>query len=223
MTWKGRKELPSIKKTSLQFDIDKLREAVSQMENRDWNACIGGPLNDLREAYGGRLSKIAYNKTNDEIDVNEAETYRYQQMALTQFNPDYKIPEDRDSGSRWDKSFMKGDKKYDERAYNAPIDDLPEYLKEVFAAFGPKLTRVNLAKLMPGEEVAPHIDYDTTFSTRYHIAIHTNEGCKLNDTHIPADGSVWFLNPGKMHSAINNGDTPRTHIILNMDSQELIQ
>ena len=221
--WKGRKELPSLKKTNLSFDIDKLRQAVSLIENKSWNACIGGPYDDLREAYGSKLSKIAYNKTNDEVDINKAETYRYQQMALTQFNPEYEIPKDRNSGSRWDNTFRKGNKKYDERAYNAPIDDLPEYLKEVFNTFGPKLTRVTLAKLMPGEEVAPHIDYDTTFSTRYHIAVYTNEGCKLNDTHIPADGSVWFLNPGKMHSAVNNGKTPRTHIIFKMDSQELIQ
>ena len=149
MTWKGRKELPSIMKTKLQFDIDKLRGAVAEMEGKDWNACIGGPLNDLREAYGGRLSKIAYNKTNDEIDVNEAETYRYQQMALTKFNPDYEIPKDRESGSRWDKSFMKGDKKYDEREENFLLIDrgdnffLESCLKKDFACLLSLVTSLN--------------------------------------------------------------------------------
>ena len=221
--WKGRKELPDLKKLNLKFDIKQLREAVAELEGKDWNACIGGALNDLREVYGYRLSKIAYKKDNNEIKMDDDwKQYSYQQLALTEFNPDYEIRDDRNSGSRWDKSFMRRDKKYDERAYNKPINDLPEYLGHVFKTFGKHLTRVNLAKLMPGEQVAPHIDYDATFSTRYHIAIDTNPKAKLCGQHLPADGHVWFLNPGKLHSAENEGDSPRTHLILNMDSQDLL-
>ena len=221
--WKDRKELPSLKKLNLKFDVDKLREAVRAVEDKDWNACIGGALNDLREIYGNKLSKIAYNRHNADIDVDDDwKNYSYQQLALTEFNPSYTIREDRNSGTRYDRSFMKGDKKYDERAYNKPIHDLPQYLRHVFETFGKDLTRVNLAKLMPGEKIAPHIDYDAKFSTRYHIAITTNPKATLCGTHIPADGHVWFLNPGKVHSAVNDGDEPRTHLILMMDSQELI-
>ena len=108
--WKDRKELPSLKKLNLKFDVDKLREAVRAVEDKDWNACIGGALNDLREVYGNKLSKIAYNRHNADIDVDDDwKNYSYQQLALTEFNPSYTIREDRNSGTRYDRSFMKGE------------------------------------------------------------------------------------------------------------------
>jgi hypothetical protein len=36
-------------------------------------------------------------------------------------------------------------------------------------------------------------------------------------------GSVWFVNPGVKHYAINNGATSRNHLIISMDSQEFLR
>jgi len=222
--WKNRKELPDLIKLDLQFDIDKLRKAVNEVEGKDWNACINGELEPLRQKWGKRLSKVAYNKTNEEIDADgkQHNEIGYQQLSLTHFNPDYEIRENRNSGSIWDKQFLGGSKELDQRAYNILHNDIPDYLKEVCNALGPNLTRVGLAKLLPGEEIKPHRDFDPTFSTRFHIAIETNEKAIFNGVHIPADGYVWFANTGLNHWVKNEGNTPRTHLIFNMDGQELL-
>ena len=39
--------------------------------------------------------------------------------------------------------------------------------------------------------------------------------------HIPADGSVWLVNPGVKHYAVNGGNTARNHLIISLDSQDL--
>ena len=121
----------------------------------------------------------------------------YKQIALTDFNPDYKIRSDRQSGKRYDRGFMKNDKKFDERAYSLLKPNLPNYLNKVITSFGKNVTRVCIAITEPGGGIAPHRDYDT-FSTRYHIAIKTNQKATMNDIHVPADGYVWFINSGKI-------------------------
>lgn len=222
--WKNRKNLPELIKLDLKFDIDKLREAVGAYDDDDWNACISGDLEPLRQKWGKKLSSAAYGKTNEEIDSagKDWKSIGYRQLTLTKFNPDFEIREDRNSGSVWDKKFLGGDKKLDERAYNVLDDNVPSYLREVLEFLGPHVTRVGLAKLMPGDEIKPHRDYDPTFSCRYHIAIDTNPKAVFNGVHIPADGHVWFTNTGLSHWVRNDGDTPRTHLIINMDSQELL-
>lgn len=222
--WKNRKELPDLIKLDLKYDIEQLRKDIAQLEGEDWNACISGELETLRQKWGERLSKVAYGKTNEEIDIagKQYDKIGYQQMSLTHFNPDYKIRENRQSGTQWDKSYLGGKKELDQRAYNILHSNIPPYLRSILESLGPNLTRVGLAKLLPGEEIKPHRDFDPTFSCRFHIAIDTNEDAVFNGVHIPADGHVWFANTGVIHWVKNNGTTPRTHLIFNMDSQELL-
>lgn len=222
--WKNRKELPELIKLNLRFDIDRLREEIQHLESQDWNACISGELEALRQKWGKRLSKVAYNKDNSEIDSagKDHESIGYQQLSLTHFNPEFEIREDRNSGTIWDKQYLGGKKELDQRAYNILHDDMPPYMREILESLGPNLTRVGLAKLLPGEEIKPHRDFDPTFSTRFHIAIDTNEKAVFNGVHIPADGYVWFTNTGLNHWVKNEGDTARTHLIFNMDGQELL-
>jgi quercetin dioxygenase-like cupin family protein len=40
--------------------------------------------------------------------------------------------------------------------------------------------------------------------------------------HIPSDGSVWFVNPGVKHYAVNDGPTSRNHLIISLDSQTFL-
>ncbi len=222
--WKNRKELPDLIKLKLKFDIEKLQEAVSQYSTDDWNACISGELETLRQKWGKRLSSAAYGKTNEEIDKQgkDWKNIGYQQLTLTHFNPDFELRNDRNSGSIWDKKFLGGKKELDERAYNILNDTVPAYLRQVLESLGPNVTRVGLAKLLPGEEIKPHRDYDPTFSCRYHIAIKTNPKAIFNGIHIPADGHIWFANTGATHWVKNEGNEPRIHLIINMDSQELL-
>lgn len=222
--WKNRKELPELIKLDLKFNIKQLRKDIEELEGKDWNACISGELETLRKKWGERLSKAAYGRTNEEIDIDgkKYDKIGYQQMSLTHFNPEYEIRGDRESGTHWDRYYLGGKKELDQRAYNLLHSDIPPYLKSVLESLGPNLTRVGLAKLLPGEEIKPHRDFDPTFSCRFHIAIDTNEEAVFNGVHIPADGHVWFTNTGVIHWVKNEGQTPRTHLIFNMDSQELL-
>lgn len=220
--WKTRKDLPALIKLDIRYDIDKLRSDVREIEHREWNACIVGEFEDMRKAFGNRLSAYAYGK--EDIDINKDYDWKslpYKQLALTAFNPDFEIRKDRSGNNMWDKTIMKGNKKFDERAYNRRLD-VPDYMANVIDSFGPRVTRVQLAKCDPGAGVKPHRDYDPSFSCRFHIAIDTNEQATFNDIHIPADGYVWFVNTGVTHWVDNNGNEPRTHLIINMDSQELL-
>jgi len=38
--------------------------------------------------------------------------------------------------------------------------------------------------------------------------------------HMPADGSVYFLNTGLVHWAENNGNEGRIHLVISLDGQE---
>ena len=38
----------------------------------------------------------------------------------------------------------------------------------------------------------------------------------------PADGTVWFINPGVKHWAKNDGEEERIHLIVSVDSQEIL-
>ena len=225
MNWKSRNDLPSLIKLNVKFNIGMLRRDIREYVSRDLKDSMEeGPYKNLRDAYGYNLSPAAYGKTNSQVDNNfDWNKIPYKQIALTDFDPDYKIQEDRNSGKRYDKGFMKNDKRFDERAYSKLKNDLPPYLTKVIKSFGKKVTRVCIAITEAGGGIQPHRDYDTTFSTRYHIAIDTNEKATMNDIHVPDDGYVWFINSGKNHWVKNEGDKPRTHLMIVMDSQELLE
>ena len=82
--------------------------------------------------------------------------------------------------------------------------------------------------MAPGHSIKPHIDYNTTYSIRVHIPIITNDQsfmCVKNKDgiqkmHMPADGSVYFLNTGMTHWAENNGDNGRIHLVISLNGQE---
>jgi len=220
--WKTRNELPGLIKLDIKYHIGMLRRDVEDYLLKDLKDSMEeGPYKNLRDAYGYNLSPAAYGKSNEEVDNKfDWSMVPYKQIALTDFNPDYKIRSDRQSGKRYDRGFMKNDKKFDERAYSLLKPNLPNYLNKVITSFGKNVTRVCIAITEPGGGIAPHRDYDTTFSTRYHIAIKTNQKATMNDIHVPADGYVWFINSGKNHWVKNEGSQPRIHLMIVMDSQE---
>jgi hypothetical protein len=51
-----------------------------------------------------------------------------------------------------------------------------------------------------------------------HIPLITNEGCRFvyedKSFHMPADGSVYYINNGRPHSFMNGGKFPRVHITI---------
>ena len=213
--WKSRRYLPHWFKLKMEVDISRLRlEYLQYMQHRPWDA-YENEYKVLKEAWPG------ISKKSDWKNDSSA------QMALTTYNPHYEIRPDRGSNTKWDTKFFKGDKKYDGRAYSVLKPDLPDYFRHVCNMFTPHRERVILAKMGPGKVLEPHMDHDTTLSVRFHIPIITDPRSMMlygegHMVHWPADGSVYFLNQGLKHGVYNGSDTERVHLIINMDSQDLI-
>lgn len=121
--------------------------------------------------------------------------------------------------------------KEDERTYGEILPQYKgSYVEEVLNNFKSPFTRARLVVKEPGAIILPHIDYDTTYSVRYYIPLKTNVWCHTavkgkNDIepeikHLPADGSVWFVNPGSSHSAWNFGKTDDIRFIIACNGQE---
>jgi len=218
MTWKTRKELPRLKKIDIKFDIEKILEAYEEIKDNPWNA-YDTDYKTLGDHYKGILKNSPYQAESKSL------------MSLTEYNPEYKIDKNRNSGSKWDKVYMNGKHELDARCYNKIKSGIPEYFSYMIQTFQPNVSRVMLTKLQPGEMLGKHIDHDTSIGVRYHIPIITNSDSRIgfidddgNDVlaHLPADGSVWFLNPGIVHWAENLGQEDRIHLIINMDTHRLI-
>lgn len=232
--WKGRHELPVLKRLPLQFDIGRLQNELQNFaERKVWDS-LGSEYASLCETHV-RLPKMFFRPDELEgihhvCDMDWKKT-SYQQLSLTEFNPEYSLSaRENHSGSVWDHRIAKQNPKADERWFGKVKKDCPPYLAEILGSI-PGAHRARFARLAPHSQVKPHIDYDTLYGIRIHIALATNTHCTNGGwtsegrevrAHIPADGSVWFVNPGVKHDAINDGDTPRTHLIISVDSQELI-
>lgn len=233
-SWKGRYELPVIARLNIRFDIEKLKEELKQFSsNKIWDG-LGSDYAHMCETHT-KLPKMFFKEeelenVNHVCELNWQES-SYQQLSLTEYDDTYDLSSRQEkSGSAWDSRIAKKDTRADERWYRKVKDDVPPYLKEVLSYF-PNFHRSRFALLAANSEVKPHIDYDTLYGIRLHIALETNEHCVNGgfdkdgnkiEHHIPADGSVWFINPGVKHYAINGGSTNRNHLIISIDSQEFL-
>jgi hypothetical protein len=230
--WKSRNELPVLKRLGLSFDVQLLTEAFEEMQakRRKWDS-LGAEYAALCETHT-RLPKMFF-KSEELEGVSHVcdldwENTSYKQMTLTEFEPSYSLAQRLElSGSAWDQRIAKHQETADERWYRKISDDTPDYFRHVINSI-PGAHRTRFARLSPGSSVKPHIDYDTTYGIRLHIALATNEACvnggqnsrgEITEEHIPADGSVWFVNPGVKHWAHNQGDSFRDHLIISVDSQ----
>jgi hypothetical protein len=237
MTWRSRKELPVFKKLpQFRFDSKLLVEAYKEYTaKKTWDS-LGNEYSNMCETYT-KLPSMFFKEEELEgiehvcdIDWTQAS---YQQISMVDFDESYSLDQRTEmSGTRWDNIVAKNNPKADERFFRKRHDDLPEYFHYVLDTLGASIVhRTRFAKLAPRSQVKPHIDYNTEYGVRLHIPIITNEGCSFGgidaagekrETHMPADGSVWFINPGVKHWACNDGDSERVHIIVSVDSQEIL-
>jgi hypothetical protein len=233
-SWRGRNELPVLKRLDLKFDVQLLREDLKVFAaGKVWDG-LGSDYASLCETHT-RLPKMFFRPEELEgIDCVcdlDWEKSSYQQLSLTEFDPSYDLNRrEEKSGSVWDTRVAKRSPKAEQRWFGKSKKDVPGYLAFVLNSVK-GAHRARFAQLAPQNRVKPHIDYDTLYGIRIHIAIDTNEFCYNGGWdhegqevrhHIPADGSVWFVNPGVKHYAVNDGKTPRNHLIISVDSQELL-
>ncbi len=221
---KNRHQCPIFAKLKLQFDIGKLREDLKFLnKTKTWDG-LSKEYNALCETH----KKLPQYFLKEEEKPDEKAGYS--QLAVSELDESFCISPNNEEESPWARRIAKKNKLADERFYRKPVPGLPKYFSYVLDQFRPFLHRSRLARLKPGGEVKPHIDYDTTYSIRLHIPIESNSkcfnGCFVKGENIalnlPADGGVWFVNQGLKHYALNNGETDRIHLILSVDSQKFI-
>jgi hypothetical protein len=116
----------------------------------------------------------------------------------------------------------------DERNYGVRNNYATGPFAEILDSFKAQVTRVRLAYLKNGFSIKPHIDYDPSYITRYHIPLITHSdvvmGFNRNNVdyryYLPADGSVYFFNGGIKHWVENNSPIDRIHLIIDTHGQE---
>ena len=216
---KRREELPFFKKLSYEFDVDRILKDFDLIKDKSDDLTIEGGYGDLVGSKAPKLENaFGIGKYTEYVDGMIKGDYT--QVGMTQYNPD---AVDRDYNIKISK------KRPDERHYNALRPELEgSYIQEVMNTFRGEATRTRIAILKPGSAIKPHIDYNTDYSVRYHIPLKTNDLCGFSNVDKQGNreeihmglGECWFLNQGFRHSAWNNGDTERWHLIVSVLTQE---
>jgi len=119
----------------------------------------------------------------------------------------------------------------DELNYGIFNDHVSGELEIVLKKFSSKITRVRLAWLKGNAKIKPHVDYDPSYITRYHVPLITNPNAKMyvmrgNDIaemHLPAENKVYFFNAGLKHWVHNNSDQGRLHLIVDVHGQKELE
>ena len=240
-----RKNFPLYGVLNINVNVEKLLFEMISIEN-----ILKGKWSDLKSS--GIYGKLcAQHEDLHARFKNEKGVYSgYEQLSLTEYNDKYgmsdpektsKIEKDKIKKYRIDSSRSKNDSQSyfpenDERCYDKVrsfVLELAPYTFKVLQSFSGHVTRVRYAKLAPHFSIKPHIDYDTCYSVRYHIALKTNKhsylACRKNKysnfkkKHIPADGKVYFMNTGYEHFAANESETERIHLVIGVDGQQDIK
>jgi quercetin dioxygenase-like cupin family protein len=94
------------------------------------------------------------------------------------------------------------------------------YLEKFADEIGGQLTRIMVVSLLPGTEILAHIDQGEYYvdKDRYHIPIQTKGSLNIceNEHQVYKEGELWWFDNKKTHSAKNEGDTERVHIIFDI-------
>lgn len=231
-----RKQLPAFHILPYKFDMEKILNAFKVFE--DINSYDDLNASNPDSAYGdfyNSSTKLDHLKKFAETgeDVTRGSQF-YRQLSLTEFEGERpKRQLEKDTGiTTYRKSTNTDDPSYnpvmDERRYTKRKEICKGYWNHILDTFKAPVTRTRFAYMASGHSIKPHIDYNTTYSVRVHIPIVTNEGalmCVKTKTgvekiHMPADGSVYFLNTGMTHWAENNGNKGRIHLVISLNGQE---
>lgn len=234
-----RKELPAWGIIDLHVDINRLKTYCVDKDYINYDH-----YNDSKYSSGGKFTSYLitheFSKDNffkeDTAPSKEGELYK--QLYLTEMssekivNSEETIRESSKTMFSRAKRFRRNSANYiaeaDELNYTVRNKHVTDVFEEILNMFKSTVTRARLAVLMPNFEIKPHVDYDPSYITRYHIPIFTNEfvtfGVKTKQGPVefgmPADGSIYFFNSGLLHWVKNLSDEPRLHLIIDTHGQD---
>jgi len=234
---KTRKQLPRFGYlTNIHIDVERILSHLREKRLLDWNV-----YNDIKVSANSKHKDFVISnefcKDNffieDGAQMMEGEYYR--QLYLTDFDETKRSGEVQLQRTNIFKRTRRLDPdksdylpEADELNYGVRNQHVSGPLVEVLDTFKGKITRVRLAFLKDRFEIKPHVDYDPSYITRFHIPLITNtdvrchmlRGEDIADVHLPADGRVYFFNSGLKHWVKNNSDHWRLHLIVDVHGQQ---
>ena len=184
-------------KMPLKFDIEKLREAVDELEGGKGFIDLGSGFQattltkrpNIDVVTDNDLSGRFYTRTDDTLEEYARDDI-IDESEFTDFVDDFK-------GTYFEYVHQELTKRY-------PIGRMRILLKEVY--------NCNIWHRDP--------------EPRLHIPIYTNPGALFivnhHCTHLPADGSVYFTDTRGYHTALNGGENNRVHIVAALAYPEAI-
>jgi hypothetical protein len=233
----NRKQLPLIARLN-NFKVD-IQQILIHCQNK--NLLNISVYNDIKYSSGSKhqafLVSNEFCKTNffteKEAPLLEGEYYR--QLYLTDFDitkASEKVNLHPTTIFERTKRLNPEDPRYlpeaDELNYGIRNEHVSGPFEQILNQFKSKITRVRLAYLTAGFSLLPHVDYDPSYITRYHIPLITNTdvimGFNRNNLdyfyHMPAAGDVYFFNSGVKHWVDNKSNKDRLHLIIDAHGQE---
>lgn len=102
-------------------------------------------------------------------------------------------------------------------------------LRAAVAAFRCPVTSARLLRLGPGAAIREHRDHKLASAdgeVRLHVPVTTNPGVRFLLAGRPVDmapGECWYLNLSQRHAAVNRGNTPRVHLVLDCVVDEWLE
>ncbi|WP_168727453.1 MULTISPECIES: aspartyl/asparaginyl beta-hydroxylase domain-containing protein [Sphingomonas] len=95
-------------------------------------------------------------------------------------------------------------------------------MRAAVAALCCSVQSVRLMRLGPGSAILPHEDLDLAAEqgrARLHLPIATNPGVRfvLSGEAVPMEvGELWYLRLSDTHAAVNEGASPRVHLVIDV-------
>ena len=93
-------------------------------------------------------------------------------------------------------------------------------VKEIREYFECNILSVRFLRLEKGGVIKEHFDNALSYEdaeVRFHIPIQTNSGVEFisnGKSLVMNEGECWYINAGLPHSAANNGETDRIHLVI---------
>lgn len=228
---RDRRSYPFLYRTEYKFDLDILREEAKALEEvNGWND-MKHDSDLVKNLIKGR-ERLTKAFAND-----DGEYHDYEQMIVTNIEEEPDVEGGVGAGKfeQYKLDMKRAASGLDESKYGQFRDvmDVAPYTKKILNSLPDPLARVRYAKMKPHFAISPHIDYNTTYGMRYHIALHTNDKCEMGfrrnkseefeTFHIPADGHLYFFNQGFEHYATNYGNEERVHMVIGLSGQSLME
>lgn len=102
--------------------------------------------------------------------------------------------------------------------------DTVALLERLATGLGGRLGRAKLARLPPDAKVLPHVDRGEYYEIRdrYHLVVESNgeSVLKANDEEVRMKtGELWWFNNKAVHSAYNDSEFARIHLVFDLQPQ----